>query len=147
QVDFPEEQLDFAAPAKLAQEARAAAAEVARLAASFRGGRLLSEGLVVALVGRPNVGKSSLLNALCGRERALVTAEPGTTRDYVEAELEWYGVPVTLVDTAGEREVSDPVERRGVELGRARAAQADAVVLVVDATVPVIDDLRSHVIA
>jgi tRNA modification GTPase len=138
-VDFPEEQLDFVPAARLADEARAIAADVRTLAGTWRQGRAIAGGVTVALVGRPNVGKSSLFNALLGQERALVAAEPGTTRDYLEQAMEWDGVAVTLVDTAGDREVGG-VEGRGVELGRARAAQADVVVRVIDATNPVIED-------
>src|SRR5262249_27623041 len=94
-----------------------------------------------------NVGKSSLLNALVGQERALVTETPGTTRDYVEVAMDWDGVPVTLIDTAGEREATSAVERRGVELGRRRAAEADVAILVVDASAPALDDVRAHVVA
>jgi tRNA modification GTPase len=90
------------------------------------------DGIAVALVGAVNVGKSSLLNALIGRERALVDATPGTTRDYVEATCEWDGYAVTLVDTAGARDSADGVERRGIELGQARADAADVVVIVDD---------------
>jgi tRNA modification GTPase len=86
----------------------------------------------VALVGRVNAGKSSLLNAIVGQERAIVDEAPGTTRDAVVAEVALDGVAVTLVDTAGEREDPERLERRGLELGRARAARADLVVLVVD---------------
>ncbi|HJZ87799.1 MAG TPA: tRNA uridine-5-carboxymethylaminomethyl(34) synthesis GTPase MnmE [Polyangia bacterium] len=147
QVDFPEEQLDFAPAAALAAQAHATAAALDRLCASWRRGRLLGAGLTVALVGRPNVGKSSLLNALVGQERALVTETPGTTRDYVEVAMDWDGVPVTLIDTAGEREATSAVERRGVELGRRRAAEADVAILVVDASAPALDDVRAHVVA
>src|SRR5205085_12327706 len=97
-------------------------------------GRALREGLTVALVGAPNVGKSSLLNALCGEERALVAAEPGTTRDFLEARVVWDGVPVLLVDTAGEREADSAGERRGVAMGRARAGRAVVRVRVLDVT-------------
>ena len=138
-VDFPEEQLDFVPAARLAEEARALVRDVRELAGTWRQGRALASGVTVALVGRPNVGKSSLFNALLGQERALVAAEPGTTRDYLEQTVEWDGVAVTLVDTAGDREAGG-VEGRGVELGRARAAQSDVVVRVIDATNPVIEE-------
>jgi tRNA modification GTPase len=135
-IDFPEEGL--ALPESDAMRARIEAelAEIRALAGSYGAGRALREGIVVALVGAPNVGKSSLLNALVGEERALVHEEPGTTRDYVEARLVWDGVAVTLVDTAGERATTSEVERRGVALGRERAARADVVVRVRDAARP-----------
>lgn len=132
-IDFPEEDLDFLPMGTVALRAARLAEEAARLAGSYRVGRALTEGVEVALVGAPNVGKSSLLNALVGEERAVVTPEPGTTRDYVEARVVWDGVPVTLVDTAGERETTNEAERRGLELGRKRAARADLIVEVRDA--------------
>ena len=124
-VDFPEEGLEFLAARDAAAAAREIGAGAAALAASFGLGRALRDGVEVALVGPVNAGKSSLLNALVGRERALVADEPGTTRDYVEARVEWDGIAVTLIDTAGERAADGAVERRGIELGRERAARAD----------------------
>jgi len=88
----------------------------------------------VALVGPVNAGKSSLLNALVGKERALVAAQPGTTRDYLEVHDVWNGVNVTIVDTAGTRETADAIEARGIQLGEARVASADVVVVVNDGT-------------
>ncbi len=130
-IDFPEEDLDFPPAAAIAAGARGVAAGARELAATYAVGRALRDGIEVAIVGAPNVGKSSLLNALAGEERALVAEEPGTTRDWVEARVVWHGVPVVLIDTAGEREV-DGLEGRGVALGRARATRADVVVRVRD---------------
>src|SRR5262249_26114419 len=104
-VAFPEEDLDFTPAERVAENTLAAGCEVRSLAGAWRQGRALWAGVTVALVGRPNVGKSSLFNALLGQERALVAAEPGTTRDYLEATVEWDGVAVTLIDTAGDRDV------------------------------------------
>lgn len=131
-IDFPEADLDPQSGAWIAAELGAVEATCARFADGFRHGRAVSGGVVVALVGEVNVGKSSLLNALVGRERALVAAEPGTTRDWLEVAAVWDGVAVTLVDTAGTRETADVVELRGIALGQARVAAADVVVVVDD---------------
>jgi tRNA modification GTPase len=142
-IDFPGEDLDFLPGDEVAARAARLAEAASKLAASYRVGRALREGVVVALVGAPNVGKSSLLNAFVGEERAIVTPEPGTTRDYVEAAAVWEGVPVTIVDTAGERagDLSE-AERRGLELGRARARRADVVVRVREVGGGAADDAR-----
>jgi tRNA modification GTPase len=92
--------------------------------------------LVVAITGRPNVGKSSLLNALAGFDRAIVHEAPGTTRDVVDAVVEWAGVPVRIVDTAGHRGDAGEVEQEGMERSRAEASRADLVLWVVEATAP-----------
>jgi tRNA modification GTPase len=102
------------------------------LVADARQGELLREGLRVAIVGRPNVGKSSLLNLLSQRERAIVADAPGTTRDLLESELVLAGVPLTLLDTAGIRPTSDPVERLGIARSEAALASADVVLLLFD---------------
>jgi tRNA modification GTPase len=109
-------------------------AELEALVAEARQGELLREGLRVAIVGRPNVGKSSLLNLLSRRDRAIVTDLPGTTRDLLESELVLDGVPLTLLDTAGIRSSADPVERLGIERSRGALAAADAVLLLFDLT-------------
>jgi len=132
-IDFPGEGLEMMGRPEMARRAAAVAAGAGALAASYRAGRVLRDGLEVALVGAANAGKSSLLNALAGRERAVVSAEPGTTRDFLEARMSWDGVAVTLIDTPGERGEVGVVEGRGLELARARVAQADVRVVVVDA--------------
>ena len=104
----------------------------AHLADAGRGERLRA-GVTVAVIGAPNVGKSSLVNLLARREVAIVTAIAGTTRDVIEVQLDLGGVPVTLLDTAGLRETDDPVEAEGVARARHRAAQADLRLLVVEA--------------
>src|SRR5206468_2863054 len=101
------------------------------------------EGLVFAVTGRPNVGKSSLVNALAERDIAIVSATPGTTRDALETRVVLGGVPVTLVDTAGLRDSTDAIEAEGVRRARARAADADLVIEVSDAgTAPALPDPR-----
>ncbi len=133
-IDFPEEELGAEDAARLGDALAAAAAELDSLLATRRRGELLREGARVALVGRPNAGKSSLLNALARRERAIVSPHPGTTRDVIEATIDLAGVPLTLVDTAGLRESEDPVERLGIGRARAEIERADLVVLVRDVT-------------
>ena len=108
------------------------AQEMRALAESFDVGRALREGISVLILGRPNVGKSSLMNAILGEARAIVTEIPGTTRDTLEEQLVLAGFPVRLVDAAGVRETDDPVEREGVARARDKAEAADLVLLVID---------------
>ena len=133
-VDFAEdvgEKIDPRAVTRLEEAAR----ELRRLAATYRTGRLLSGGCRVAILGRPNAGKSTLFNALAGSARAIVTEIPGTTRDALEAVVDIRGVPVTVVDTAGLRNSEDPVEKIGVARAREEAERADAALYVFDAAV------------
>jgi tRNA modification GTPase len=132
-IDFPEDvgELD---PETVAAPLSRATVRLERLLAGAAYGRKLTEGLTIALTGAPNVGKSSLLNALAGAERAIVTELPGTTRDILAEELVLTGVPVRVLDTAGLRETEDLVEKIGVARARNAVATADVVVLVVDAT-------------
>ncbi|MDF1523613.1 MAG: tRNA uridine-5-carboxymethylaminomethyl(34) synthesis GTPase MnmE [Trueperaceae bacterium] len=138
-LDYPEEgvpEADVAAHVARARE------RLARLLATARAGRFAAHGARLALVGRPNAGKSSLLNALLGYERALVGAAPGTTRDYLEALLELGRVSVTAIDTAGLRATEDEVEAGGVALARSLADAADVVVALVDGGRALDDDDR-----
>ncbi len=132
-IDFTEdagEGVDPSVPSRLG----AAREALERLAASYRTGRLLASGCRVAILGRPNAGKSTLFNALSGSARAIVTDIPGTTRDALESLVDIGGVPVTLVDTAGLRESADLVERLGVTRAREEGEKADALLYVFDAS-------------
>jgi len=131
-IDFPDDDLGAEEARVVDGELHALAERTRELAAGFRHGRAVQQGITVALVGAVNAGKSSLLNALVGNERAIVAAEPGTTRDYLEAATVWNGVAVTLIDTAGLRPTADAIEARGIELGSRRVESADVVVVVND---------------
>jgi tRNA modification GTPase len=135
-VDFPEEGYHFVEPGALAQSIDAIVLRTAMLLAHARRGRLVREGLQIAIVGRPNVGKSSLFNALVGTSRAIVTEVPGTTRDLVTETVDLEGLRVTLVDTAGIRDTEDIVESEGVSRTRQAADVSDLILLVADGSRP-----------
>ncbi|MFB9067620.1 tRNA uridine-5-carboxymethylaminomethyl(34) synthesis GTPase MnmE [Pseudofulvimonas gallinarii] len=135
-IDFPEEEIDFLADGQIAARIGAVIDAHAQLLEAAERGQRLRDGLVVAIVGRPNAGKSSLLNALAGSERAIVTDIAGTTRDVLREDVRVGGATLTLVDTAGLRETDDTVEAEGVRRARAELARADHVVVVVDARHP-----------
>ena len=136
-VDFPDEGYHFVDPDALARAIDELLARTTSLLASARRGRLIREGLQVAIVGAPNVGKSSLFNALVGASRAIVNDAAGTTRDLVTEVVDLEGLRVTLVDTAGLRVSSDPVEAEGVERSRGAIAVADLVLNVLDGSIDV----------
>jgi tRNA modification GTPase len=129
-IDFPDEDIPPEVEASVVEQISALAAEIGAHLADNRRGERVREGLVFAVVGPPNVGKSSLINALTGRDVAIVSPQPGTTRDAIEARLVLSGVPTTLVDTAGLRDTADAVEAEGVRRARARAEEADLVLAV-----------------
>jgi tRNA modification GTPase len=131
-VDFPEEGYHFVEPGALAQAIDGLLERTRSLLSDARRGRLIREGLKIAIVGEPNVGKSSLFNALAGAARAIVTDVPGTTRDLVTELVDIEGLRVTLVDTAGLRETADPVESEGVARAHQAIAVADLVLRVED---------------
>ncbi len=131
-LDFSDEDVPEIAARELEQQLARVRGELEVMAETFERGRLRYRGARVALVGRPNVGKSSLLNALLGRERAIVTPIPGTTRDVVEASIVVRGAPVVLMDTAGIRDATDVVEAMGVERSRRAVDDSDCVVIVFD---------------
>jgi tRNA modification GTPase len=132
-LDFPDEDIDFLRAADAAGQLQALRAVLATLLARATTGVRLARGLALVLVGRPNVGKSSLLNRLVREDAAIVTPLPGTTRDTVERPVEIAGIPLTIVDTAGLRDTHDEVERLGIERTWAAIRRADLALVLVDA--------------
>ena len=145
-VDFPEDEVECLSREEFAAGAAAVVQGIDALLAGYTRARVFQQGAQVVLAGSVNVGKSSLMNALLGRSRALVTDIPGTTRDFLEEMLDLDGMPVRLVDTAGLRETAETVEGMGVALSRERMALADVVVLVVDGVTGA-DDAAAEVLA
>jgi len=139
-IDFPEEDLDVAVERDVLGRVTPALAELTALIDGFEEGKVLRDGVSVVIAGKPNVGKSSLLNTLLKEKRAIVTAVPGTTRDVIEEVVNIHGLPVKLLDTAGIRESEDLVEQEGVRLSLERIPNADLVLFVVDSSVPFSDD-------
>ncbi|OGQ99013.1 MAG: tRNA uridine-5-carboxymethylaminomethyl(34) synthesis GTPase MnmE [Deltaproteobacteria bacterium RIFOXYD12_FULL_55_16] len=132
-IDFPDEELEILdAQALTARLTREAQEPLLRLLARAEGGKIIREGVSVVILGRPNVGKSSLLNCLLREERAIVTELPGTTRDTIEECLDIKGVPVRIIDTAGIRETVEAVEEIGIRRARQKLEEADLVLLVMD---------------
>ena len=131
-IDFPDEEIDFLADGEVLARLNASGQALQTLLAATRQGQILRDGIWMAIVGRPNAGKSSLLNALSGQDRAIVTEIPGTTRDTLRESIELDGIPVHLIDTAGIRYTEDPIEAEGVRRAREALISADLVLLVVD---------------
>jgi tRNA modification GTPase len=134
-IDFPEEEIDFLADRSLTDRLSALRERFVSVLQAARQGRLLRDGMTVVIAGRPNAGKSSLLNALAGHETAIVTPVAGTTRDVLRELISIDGMPLHIVDTAGLREVTDIVEAEGIRRARLAIQQADRVLFMVDATV------------
>jgi tRNA modification GTPase len=130
-IDFPEEEIDFLADGQILARLDALAAQLDALLAEAERGQRLRDGLHAVIIGAPNAGKSSLLNALAGSERAIVTDIAGTTRDLLREAINIDGIELTLVDTAGLREAPDPIESEGIRRARAELARADLAILVV----------------
>jgi tRNA modification GTPase len=146
-LDFSEEGYEFITRDEAAAQLRAAQEELAAMADTFRRGRATIAGLNAVILGRPNAGKSTLLNRLVGSERAIVTPVPGTTRDIVRETVEIGGLPVTLADTAGLRTTPEVVEAIGIERAREAARSADLVLYLVDATSGVTGEDRQELAA
>jgi len=136
EIDFPDEGLPADLAAAVAAQLAEIKGEIATFLADNHRGERLRDGLAIAVLGPPNAGKSSLVNALARRDVAITAATAGTTRDVIEVALDLAGFPVTLADTAGLRDSSDAIEEEGVRRARARAASADLKLVVVDATKP-----------
>ena len=141
-VDYPDEDIEDVRPEEIAAALTSAASGLGALLATAGRGRVLKNGVRTAIVGRPNAGKSSLLNALAGYDRAIVTDIPGTTRDTVEESAVCGGVLLRLIDTAGIRATDDPVERLGVERSRQAVASAELVIALIDGTGDVTEEDR-----
>src|SRR6266849_5132313 len=141
-IDFAEDDVSIAPDTTILEHIAAVRRPLEELSASFAYGKLVHEGLTLAIVGRPNVGKSSLFNRLVERERAIVTAQPGTTRDLVSETVAIGGIPVQLVDTAGIRRALDEAESIGIRKSMEALADADLVLVVLDTTQPISDEDR-----
>jgi tRNA modification GTPase len=139
-IDFAEDDIDVAPETEIAHRISELTPSLAALEASFARGRIVHDGLTLAIVGRPNAGKSSLFNLLVERERAIVTATPGTTRDTVTERISLDGIPLELVDTAGLRESLEEAEQLGIARSREALADAALVLVVLDATQPLNDE-------
>ncbi len=135
-LDFPEEEIEEVSARQAAEGAALGAANLQRLLDTANQGKVLREGLATVILGKPNVGKSSLLNALVRTQRAIVTDVPGTTRDVIEEYVNLRGVPLRIIDTAGIRETEDVVEKLGVERSRQMLQEADLVLVLLDTSRP-----------
>lgn len=131
-IDFPEEEIDFLADERVGEQLHDLIDTVESLRAHARTGRLLRDGLTLVIAGRPNAGKSSLMNVLTGQDSAIVTHVPGTTRDLLREQIEIDGLPLHLIDTAGLRDSGDAIEQEGVRRARAQIARADHALWVYD---------------
>jgi tRNA modification GTPase len=133
-IDFPEEEIDFLADGRIAAKLREVIAALETVLASARQGTLLREGITVVIAGAPNAGKSSLLNALAGRDTAIVTPIAGTTRDVLREHIQIDGLPLHIIDTAGLRDSPDEVEQEGIRRAWQEIEKADHILLVVDSS-------------
>jgi tRNA modification GTPase len=139
-IDFPEEEIDPISVGQVRGRLDSIAQGIDKMVATYEEGKIFREGVSCAIIGRTNVGKSSLLNILLREERAIVTPVPGTTRDVIEEVLNIRGIPIRLLDTAGLRKTKDPVEVEGVKRTRLKISDSDFVILVVDGSAPLNQD-------
>jgi len=135
-VDFPEEDLEFTTGQEVSEKLSELLQKVGSLIRTSEEGKIIRDGLSIAIIGKPNVGKSSLMNALLKENRAIVTDIPGTTRDIIEEYLNIDGIPIKITDTAGIRETDDVVERIGVDRSKSKIDEADLIVFVLDSSRP-----------
>lgn len=142
-IDFPEEEIDFISEGKVIERTRALLQELEIIKQRAHQGVILREGINIVIAGKPNAGKSSLLNQLAGRESAIVTDIPGTTRDILREYIHLDGIPVHLIDTAGLRPSADPIEQEGIKRALAEIKKADRILLLVDAQTHPAMDLAS----
>jgi tRNA modification GTPase len=131
-IDFPEEEVDFLSDGEVQQQLAVVIKELEAVQRQAHQGCLLREGMTLVLAGRPNAGKSSLLNALAGRDSAIVTSIAGTTRDVLREHIQIDGMPLHIIDTAGLRDSSDPIEKEGVRRAWSQIEQADRLLLIID---------------
>lgn len=131
-IDFPEEEIDPASLTGIDKDINSSISFIDKLLATYEEGRVLREGIHVVIAGRPNVGKSSLLNALLKEKRAIVTSIPGTTRDIIEEVINLNGIPVNLIDTAGIRETEDIIESEGIQRAKDKLKEADLILYMLD---------------
>jgi len=132
QVDFPEEGIDPIAAKDIVSRTQRLISEICKLLATYDEGRILKYGVITTILGKPNVGKSSLLNSMLMRERAIVSHHPGTTRDFIEESIDIRGIPLKLIDTAGIRAAADHIEKTGIELAKKKASEGELLIAVID---------------
>ncbi|MFN4197003.1 MAG: tRNA uridine-5-carboxymethylaminomethyl(34) synthesis GTPase MnmE, partial [Caldimicrobium sp.] len=131
-IDFPEEDIEILNPPELILQINEIIKKIDHLIQNYQEGKIYREGISLVISGKPNVGKSSLMNVLLKEERAIVTPIPGTTRDFLEEEVYIRGIPVKLIDTAGLRETTDPIEKIGVERALQKLKEADLAIFLID---------------
>ncbi len=145
-VDFPEEGLEFASMEDVIEQLSIIVSEMKKLETSYHDGKIIHEGISLALIGSPNVGKSSLMNTLLQKERAIVSHIPGTTRDVLEDQLRLNGLNFQVLDTAGIREAADVIEQEGIRRSRHAMERADLVLLVLDSTRELLEEEKKLIV-